>query len=156
MNKGSNELSPREMQQYVWCYFELHANQRMSVFRFFIGLATFLTASLLTAAVQQHDVAGAVLGALLGLVSFVFWRLDERTCFLIKRSERALEELEKAFLGHDAKSPRRLQLFREERIATNTVKGVLMTYAQCLKVLFFTFGATGIAIGAYSLCRSMS
>ena len=84
MNKGSNELSPREMQQYVWCYFELHANQRMSVFRFFIGLATFLTASLLTAAVQQHDVAGAVLGALLGLVSFVFWRLDERTCFLIR------------------------------------------------------------------------
>ena len=156
MNRGGNELSPRDMQQYVWCYFELHANQRMSVFKFFIGLATFLTASLLAAAVQKHHVAGALLGALLTLVSFVFWRLDERTCFLIERSERALEELEDVFFGNDAGSLRRLQLFREEKMETDNMTGVLTTYGQCLKALFFTFGAIGLAIGAFSLCRSMN
>lgn len=156
MNRGGNALSPRETQQYVWCYFELHANQRMSVFRFFIGLATFLTASLLAAAVQQHYVAGAVLGALLAIVSFVFWRLDERTRVLIERSERALEKLEEVFLGHDAGSPRCLRLFQEERMDTDNTKGALTTYSQCLKALFFTFGATGIIVGAYALCRSMN
>ena len=73
MDRGRRELNPREIQQYVWCYFELHANQRMSVFRFFIGLATFLTASLLAASVQKHHVAGALLGALLALISYVFY-----------------------------------------------------------------------------------
>ena len=112
MDRGQNEFTPREMQQYVWCYFELHANQRMAVFRFFLGLATFLTASLLAVAAQQHHVAGIVLGALLTLVSFVFCRLDERTCFLIKRSERALEDIEEAFLCNETGSPRRVQVFR--------------------------------------------
>ena len=155
MNGNRNELSPREMQQYVWCYFELHANQRMSVFKFFIGLATFLTASLLAAAVQKHHVPGALLGALLTLVSLVFWRLDERTRFLIKKSECALEEFEEVFLGN-AGTPRHLKLFREERMETYRMKGMLATYGQCLKVLFFTFGAIGLAIGALSLCRGLS
>ena len=109
MTRDGNDLSSREMQHYAWCYFELHASQRMSVFKFFIGLATFLTASLLAATVQKHHVPGALLGALLTLVSFVFWRLDERTSFLIKRSERALEELEEIFWGNDAGTPRHLR-----------------------------------------------
>ena len=155
MDRDGQELEPREMQQYVWSYFELHANQRMSVFKFFIGLATFLTASLLAAAVQKHHIAGAFLGTLLALVSFVFWRLDERTCFLIKRSERALEELEEIFLGSDTKGPRGLQLFREERVETDNMKGVFTTYGQCLKALFLVFGAIGLAVGAISMCKSL-
>ena len=156
MNRGVNDVSAKEMQQYVWGYFELHANQRMSVFKFFIGLATFLTASLLAAAVQKHHVAGVLLGTLLTLVSLVFWRLDERTCFLIKRSERALEQLEETFFGNNAGSLRCLQLFRDERTETDNVKGVLTTYGQCLKALFFTFGAIGVSIAVFSLCRSMN
>ena len=155
MERGEREFNPREVQQYVWGYFELHANQRMSVFKFFIGLATFLTASQLAALVQQHHIAGALLGALLGLTSFVFWRLDERTAFLIKRSERALEELEQVFLGPDTGAPGGLQLFAEERMETDKMKGVFTTYRQCLKALFFTFGAVGISVGVVSLCRSM-
>ena len=155
MDRGRRELNPREIQQYVWCYFELHANQRMSVFRFFIGLATFLTASLLAASVQKHHVAGALLGALLALISYVFWRLDERTCFLIKRSERALEALEEAFMGSDAEASPGLQLFREERMKTANMKGLLTTYGQCLKALFLIFGAIGFLVGAISVCKSM-
>ena len=155
MDRGERELNPREIQQHVWCYFELHANQRMSVFRFFIGLATFLTASLLAASVQKHHIAGALLGALLVLVSFVFWRLDERTCFLIKKSERALEALEEIFLGNDPEISRGLQLFKEARAETDNMKGMLTTYRQCLKALFLAFGAIGFVIGAISMWKSM-
>ena len=36
----SDAPTPRQMQEYAWDYFELHANQRMSIFKFFVTLAT--------------------------------------------------------------------------------------------------------------------
>ena len=155
LDRDVNELKPSDMQQYAWRYFELHANQRMSVFKFFIGLATFLTASLLAASVQSHYVPAALLGALLALVSFVFWKLDKRTRFLIKGSERALEDLEVVFFAIDADFSRRLQLFKQERMATAKIKGLFTTYGECLNVLFLTFAAVGVLVGAISLYKSM-
>ena len=148
-------LKPSEMQQYAWRYFELHANQRMSVFKFFIGLATFLTASLLAAFIEKHYIASTLVGVLLGLVSFVFSRLDARIRFLIKGSERALEDLEAIFLPSDADPPCRLKLFSQERMETSKVRGPLTTYRQCLNALFITFAMIGLLMGAISLCKSI-
>jgi len=77
-------------------YFELHANQRMSVFNFFLALSGVVSAGL--AALVQGSAhlifLGILLGLLLVLVSFIFWKLDQRVSFLIKHAEDALSELE--------------------------------------------------------------
>jgi hypothetical protein len=81
--------------EHAWRYFELHANQRMTVFNFFLVLAG-LAAAGLAAAVQgspRFAVLGIVWGLLLALVSFVFWKLDQRASFFIKLAEAAIAEL---------------------------------------------------------------
>ena len=81
-----------DYRNHAWRYFELHANQRIAVFNFFLVLSGLIAAGL-AAAVQAAGlllVVGAVLGLLLALVSFIFWKLDQRTSFLIKHAEQAL------------------------------------------------------------------
>ena len=58
-------------------------------------------------------------------------------------------------MGSDAEASPGLQLFREERMKTANMKGLLTTYGQCLKALFLIFGAIGFLVGAISVCKSM-
>ena len=46
-------VKAEDIQRYAWNYFELHANQRMSLFKFFITLAVFMAASLGATLVQR-------------------------------------------------------------------------------------------------------
>lgn len=145
-NNGS--LAPRDVQQYVWGYFELHANQRMSVLKFFITLAAFMATGMFAAFERDFALVGFVLGGLLSFTSFIFHKLDRRTQFLIKHSECALQRLERDLLDDD-----RLQLFAfEERSTIDAQRerhGVRfwnrhLTYGQCLRWLFWLFGLIGL------------
>ena len=98
-------VKAEDIQRYAWNYFELHANQRMSLFKFFITLAVFMAASLGATLVQRFYFVGIVLGALLVVISFVFCKLDERVRVLIKNSEAALKTLERAFPNPNAPEP---------------------------------------------------
>lgn len=84
--------------EHAWNYFQLHANQRMAVFNFFVVLTGVLSAGI--AGVMQGSaklaLIGIILGPLLPLLSFVFWKLDQRTSFLIKHAEAALLDLERS------------------------------------------------------------
>ena len=81
---------------HAWRYFELHAGQRMIMFNFFTVLAGLVAAGL--AATMQGpsglSVLGVLLGILLVLLSFVFWKLDQRAAFLVKHAEEAHKEIE--------------------------------------------------------------
>ena len=74
--------------------FDLHAHQRMSLFNYFL-IASGSVAAGLAASLQRSglfQILGTGLGALLILISFVFWKLDQRTAFLVKHAEEALTE----------------------------------------------------------------
>ena len=89
----------RDMRDYVWAYFELHARQRMSLFNFFLVLVAFVLAGL-GHSIQEHGrfaPMGVLLGILLVLVSFVFWKLDQRVSLFLKLAEDALADLEPDF-----------------------------------------------------------
>ena len=142
------------MQSYAWGYFELHANQRMSSFKFFITLAVFMATSLGASLLQEFHLIGALLGALLIVVSFVFCKLDERVRTLIKNSELALKNLEGAFAGSNVQQPCELQLFRFEEMATKKRREegrtklrfwtIYWSYRQCFNLLFWLFGVIGL------------
>jgi hypothetical protein len=91
MNNQENKF------EHAWRYFQLHATQRITVFNYFL-LISGVVASGLAATLQgsqRFSSLGVVLGLLLTLVSFVFWKLDQRTAFLIKHAELVLIEIEK-------------------------------------------------------------
>ena len=148
MDRNSRDLpTPRQLQEYAWDYFELHANQRMSVFKFFVTLATFMVAGLSAAFVQGFQIVSALFSLLLVATSFVFCKLDERTRFLIKHSEDTLRLLERQLFDHE-----RLQLFESEEQKTVALLAAKhgirpwkrhLTYAKCLACLFWLFGSIG-------------
>ena len=103
-----------------------------------------------------------LLGMLLAFISFVFYKLDTRTQFLIKHSENVLKELEESFRALDAPNvPHKLQLFRWEEVKTERAKkqnGACvwrnhLTYGQCLKYIFSCFIVVGLLGSSISAMR---
>ena len=135
--------------EHAWRYFQLHAAQRITVFNYFLiisgvgasGLAATLQGS------QRFSSLGIALGLLLILVSFVFWKLDQRTAFLITRAEIVLIEIEKSFPN------KKFQIFNLEfeltRAESNNKNRWLRiwSYGKSFRLIFtmmsfFGFGGT--------------
>jgi len=146
------------MREHAWKYFDVHANQRMTVFNFFLVLSGLVSAGLATV-LQGTNVpalVGVVLGLLLVIVSFVFWKLDQRASFLIKRAEDALARLEPSlpepachlFLGES-------QATRDDMAATNPWNRQ-WTYGRSFRVVFWAMALFGILGCALSLSRFTS
>lgn len=155
-NSIMTETRAKELREYAWKYFDLHANQRMSVFNFFLILAGLLAASYvnsLTAEVPNYGVCAIVANMLL-CVAFIFWRLDQRTAFLIKNAEKALMEAEKA-ISSEVREPGVDQLFRYEDGRTKELTkhwwSNHLTYGACLRGVFFGFGLAGVLGGVAAL-----
>jgi hypothetical protein len=143
----SAEAIVPQAREHAWKYFELHANQRIAVFNFFLVLSGALSAGIAaTLQGSQHfALLGVGLGVLLALVAFVFWKLDQRVSFLVKHAESALVQIEGAFPDPS------LQLFHREPSLTAAAKeasglwGRLWTYGQVFRLLFWAMALFGVA-----------
>lgn len=134
------------MLEHTWRYFELHANQRMSVFNFFVVMSGALAAGVAASLQGSPKLAGVgiVLGTLLPLVSFVFWKLDQRVSFLIKHAESALADIEASL---PAKSAR---LFSLEPASTVAAKQNVSpwvrqwSYGRSFRLIFVVMALFGL------------
>lgn len=130
---------------HVWGYFELHAGQRLTMFNFFVVLSGLVTAGF--GATMQGSPRMAFLGILLGVVlmllSFVFWKLDQRSSFLVKHAEDAGIEIENHLLPPAgrlfASEPGRFQSV----MAGRSLSGI-WTFGRSLR---FAFGGMAV-VGA--------
>lgn len=135
--------------EHAWRYFELHAGQRMTLFNYFTFFAGLMAAGI--AATLQSDAAfayfGLVLGPLLALLAFVFWKLDQRVSFLIKNAETVLTHAEAAELPTEA------QLFRNEPSATaaaqanRSMLAAQWTFGTSFRAVFLVAALFGLASG---------
>ncbi|WP_144426426.1 hypothetical protein [Methylobacterium sp. ARG-1] len=118
---GTGRLMPNKAMKHLSRFFALHAQQRVSVCNFFVILAGVISAAIVRAlqAGRPLSVVVIALGPL-PLLSFVFWRLDQRNPDLIKISERALPSGEMACLPDYA-----LFRFREQVGRKRTLGGWL-------------------------------
>jgi hypothetical protein len=136
-----SEPSPSEMLEHAWRYFDLHAGQRISLFNFSLvvegtmgaGLAACLLGSALL------NASGVALGALMGFVSFIFWKLDQRTSFLIKHAEDAMGQIEETLPIAAARIVSREASLSAQR----TGSGSMWTYSEVLRLGFLVMGAVG-------------
>jgi hypothetical protein len=125
----------------------------MSLFNFFLVLSRFVAAGL-GASLQLRgafELLGSVLGLLLAVVSFTFWKLDQRSSFLIRHAERAMAELENAF---PLSTPR--LFFNEVHLTAKEVTRWyyvrrLWTYGRAFRFVFWAMGLVGILGAALSL-----
>lgn len=156
----SNTLSDRDVLDYIWNYFQLHANQRMSVFNFYVSFSSLITIPLILTFRNEKNfhLLGILLGFLLFLLSIVFWKLDKRTRMLIKISEEALKQLENNFDSKNDEKTGKLRIFQREEILTKNMRkekrfpnNLLLTYANCFNLVFFVFGMIGILFIIYHL-----
>jgi len=131
------------LRKQAWDYFQLHAAQRLTTFNFYLVACSAIAAGEVASFHKDFNFPALriVLGCLLIVLSFVFWRLDERNRLLIKNAEAAL----KFFEEQDAKDPAVTHLFRMEERVTDS-KGLFhLSYAMCFRIVFVVFGLLGAA-----------
>lgn len=144
------------MRNHAWSYFQLHAQQRLTTFNFYIVLSSVLTAGLF-AALQKDDMGlvPAAIGLLLGIISFVFAKLDGRNKQLIRNGERALQSLEQDWLATwpEEVLPSGVDVFScDERTvraarAKDTVWSVRnrhWSFSDCFGMAFWGLGTLGL------------
>jgi hypothetical protein len=147
-------LSDKEILDHAWKYFTVHASQRLLLFNVFVVSSGAVVAGL-AACLQKSGffpALGSGLGCLLVLNAFVFWKLDQRTSFLVKHAEEALTEIERTFQKPTA------QLFYREPLRTAAGEkdnGLIRmwTYGRVFRFVFGLMACIGTVGASLSLLR---
>lgn len=131
--------------EHAWKYFEIHSQQRMTVFNFYITVVGLLVAGCGIALQQggKFMYFSVILGFFISFITFIFYKLDGRVSVLIKKSEKALKHLE---LNYEHASA---QIFSSEESHSNFNSGFfsIWTYGRCFRIVFFVLGVAGLILG---------
>lgn len=141
--------------EHAWRYFDLHAQQRMTVFNFFLFLVGLIGAGIATSAQATKDLSflGCFLGLLLAFVSFIFWKLDQRVSFLMKRAEIAMASLETHLPGEVARLFSGEPNLTAEACASGGPWSRQWTYGRSFRVTFCSTGVFGLLAAMVSGLR---
>jgi hypothetical protein len=140
---------------HAWDYFAFHAQQRQTVFNFFlilIGASVAAYASTLAKADGSHDYFHSVLGLLVVVSSFLFWRLDKRNSRLVKLAEDPLKKFENRLTERTQIADMTIL----SRADTKIESGILSnfeSFSQIYRMVFMLAGAGGLAVLALSIKR---
>lgn len=153
------DVTPVVLRDHAWDYFALHADQRLRMFHFFIILETGLVAAMLLA-VRVGSGGEATnlfwpIGVLMALLSFVFWKLDQRTKGLIKVAEEALRffENETVKIASNKNQERFLPFLNDPQVKGQVGLSPLgiLSYSKCFGMIFLAFGAVGVGVVIWSV-----
>lgn len=136
---------------HAWRYFGLHAQQRISVFNFFVVLSGILATGIgagLQAGKHMTPVV-LILGLLLALFSFVFYRLDGRGAELVKLAEAALMAGENTCMPEFA----RIVVKEANQRALSSSQPRTWTFGRSFRLIFWVMGTAGIIVSSYALFR---
>ncbi len=139
--------------EHAWKFFEVHSQQRMTVFNFYITVVGLLVAGCGIALQQggKFMYFSVILGFFISFITFIFYKLDGRVSALIKKSENALKHLE---INYEHSSAR---IFSSEEEQSNINSGLLSiwTYGRCFRIVFFVLGMVGLILGFTPLLFSI-
>lgn len=141
-------------------WFQIHADQRLKVFNFYIVLlAVFVTGfmTLLKENLHQWEI---IISVCLFVVTFAFKKLDQRTASLVKNAEAALEKIENTIAS--ASGIEQVNLVKE---ANTKIRGQL-SYRQIFNIIFclgYGLAVLGFLLSIYpractalAVCANMS
>ena len=152
------------LRQYIWNYFQVHADQRLTTFNFYILISTVIATGFLIV-IKDMPMLALILSIMLILLSFVFCKLDRRNRQLIRNAEDGLKYLESKDEIDDKKSePHILNIFSYEEMQTKEFKtkksmwpwNRIFTYSACFNTIFIIFVILGLFGIIYSALRAIS
>jgi hypothetical protein len=141
-----------EIRNHCWNYFALHAQQRMSAFQFFITLETGLIGAGLFILQSKSQFASSywalMIGPLITLLAFIFWKIDQRTKDLIKNAEASLKDIESFFILNSSISQN--LPFSSDSQSKGTISSFplipgRLTYTKSFGTVFWACGIFGVA-----------
>lgn len=138
----TDDIKIQRTMDHAWRYFELHAQQRMTVFNYFLAISGLVSAGVGVCLQQgtKFSFLASLLGVFLIMVSFIFWKLDQRVSKMIKLAESALCQIETATGTDD------ILIFTKDQ-QNSPVNGFfsVWTYGKCFRISFLTVGIVGLA-----------
>ena len=145
---------PVALREQAWNYFEIVAQQRLTVLNFYIAVSSVI-ASVQFAMLQGTRLsrAGVFLGCLLVFLSYVFSKWDRRSSDMIKVAEETLMYFEDASGVEDQGGvPHVAKIVHREEYMTSRKKqkkSILFwrnyyTYRTCLNLVFSSFALVGL------------
>ena len=140
---------------YAWDHFAYHAQQRQTVFNFFlllIGGCVAAYSSTMGEGGGEYNYFRSFLGAVLALASLVFWRLDKRNARLVKISEEALKELE-ARMAKDINVQSIRLIANAEKNVSRFPFSKIESFGQIYGLIFAVSGMVGLAMAILSAWR---
>lgn len=159
-------MTNEELRKQAWDFFQMQAGQRLTTFNFYIAISSITSTGLAASFKPEIDVPhlSEVLGFLLTIFSFVFYKLDERNRDLIKGAEATLKYFEsKATLDDETQDiPHLARRFTREDHETRERKKQRSwffwrnqySYSECFRMVFLTFGGIGLIGAAYALLNT--
>ena len=165
---GEHQIN--DQRQYLWDYFQLHASQRLTTFKFYITVSTVISAGYIaTIGVTSIPLLAILLGFILFLLSIVFWKLDSRNKQLIKIAEVGLKYLESLHefsnsIETNGNMANVLKIFTNEEEQTNEMRKTksfwawrnVYSYSECFNIIFVIFGFLGLVGILYAIPFSFS
>lgn len=128
----------------AWRYFELHSQQRMTVFNFYIAIIGLLGAGCGVCIQVGGGVVYLIslIGIFIMFITFIFYKLDQRVSFLIKNAEFTLAKIEKKYRDEDC------SIFNQAESVHAMNKNILSmwTYGKCFRVSFYIIANIGFII----------
>ncbi len=154
----SSSVQHEHLRDYAWNYFELHAEQRLKAFQFYISLSTALVGGFVIL-IRYNNTSKwmAVLGMLLAFLSFIFWKLDERTKSLVHNAEEALKYLDGQQNLSDIEGvPHPLRVFsRDDHITSQAALyppwSGHFSYSRCFRWIYIVFALSGAVSSIWCL-----
>ena len=141
----TNRINSDQAVEHAWKYFELHSNQRITMFNYFLfiiaGLGTAIGVSMQSS--NTFAYIGIFLSVFLSITAFIFWKLDQRTSFLIKQSEDVFKRLER-------NSEIDIGIFCKEEANLDKINikknffTKIITYGSIFRVTFLIMGVIGL------------
>jgi hypothetical protein len=137
-------------QSFAWGYFAFHAQQRQTVFNFFL----VVIGASLAAYAATIDKAGApklhsVIGCVLLLAAFLFWRLDKRSRHLVKLAEAALKDIEAELAQKTGFSSVKILALADQK--SGGLFAWCESFTQIYRYAFALVGVIGLTIAFRSL-----
>ena len=140
---------------YAWDHFAYHAQQRQTVFNFFlllIGGCVAAYSSTMGDSGGEYNYFRSFLGVVLALASLVFWRLDQRNARLVKVSEDALKKLEARMANDINEQSIRLMENAGKKVSSFPFSKI-ESFSQIYGLIFAVSGMVGIAMAIVSAWR---
>lgn len=154
-------IKDKEWLDLAWKYFQMHAQQRISYFNYFVIFSTILSTCLLTTFQKDFQVPfiGIFISLIQMLLSIIFWKIDGRNKFLTKHAETVIKRIETDYSGLEMNNN---CLFCDEEVGTRIQKEKdknknifirQISHGKSYNIIysiFFFLGLLGLVISSYN------